>query len=157
MERVISINDFKYYTMLKKVLVDLELVDKEYWWLISDIEAYPKKEAIRNFLYKEDYILIKTSDLLKILEEDDFQWVWAVFSVISVNYTKEEILKYDLPQLQNIDEGGYNPYTDTPKLQHPLAEFELYAEDSSSMFLISNNEELLSRFKKVFPNYVNNY
>ena len=157
MERVISIKDFKYYTMLKKVLFDLELVDKEYWWLISDIEAYPKKEAHRNFLYKEDYILIKTSDLLKILEEDDFQWVWAVFSVISVNYTKEEILKYDLPQLQHIDEGGYNPYADTPKLQHPLAEFELYAEDSSSMFLISNNEELLSRFKKVFPNYVNKY
>ena len=83
--------------------------------------------------------------------------MWAVFSVISVNYTKEEILKYDLPQLQHIDEGGYNPYADTPKLQHPLAEFELYAEDSSSMFLISNNEELLSRFKKVFPNYVNKY
>ena len=157
MERVISTKDFKYYTKLKKILFDLELTNKEYWWLISDIEAYPRKEEHQNFIYKEDYILIKTSDLLKILEEDDFQWVWAVFSVIPVDYTEEEILKYDLPQLQDIDEGAYNPYIDIPKLQHPLAEFELYAEDSSSMFLISNDKELLSRFKKAYPNYTKKY
>ena len=157
MERVISIKDFKYYTMLKKVLFDLELVDKEYWWLISDIEAYPKKEAHRNFLYKEDYILIKTSDLLKILEEDDFQWVWAVFSVSPLNYTEDEILAYELPHLQFIDEGEYNPYEDKPKLQHPLAEFELYAEDSSSMFLITDNEELLNQFKKSYPHFIEKY
>ena len=157
MKRVISTNDFKYYTMLKKVLFDLELANKEYWWLISDIEAYPTKEEYENFIYKENYVLIKTSDLLKMLEEDDFQWVWAVFSVISLDYTKEEILNYELPYIQFIDEGEYNPYKDTPKLQHPLAEFELYAEDSSSMFLISDNEELISRFKKVYPSFTENY
>lgn len=80
--------------------------------------------------------------------------MWAVFSVIPFGYTKEEILFHKLPHLQYIEEGGYNPYTDTPKLQHPLAEFELYAEDSSSMFLISDNKELLDRFKKSYPNYV---
>ena len=152
MERVISKNDFKYYTMLKKILVDLELTSKEYWWLISDIEAYPRKEEHQKLIYKDDYLLIKTSDLNKILDEDDFQWVWAVFSVIPLKYTREEILKYDLPQLQCVD-GAYNPYTDKPKLQHPLAEFELYAEDSSSMFLITDDEKLLSRFKTVYPNY----
>jgi hypothetical protein len=157
MKRVISTNDFKYYTMLKKVLFDLELANKEYWWLISDIEAYPTKEEYENFIYKENYVLIKTSDLLKMLEVDDFQWVWAVFSVISLDYTKEEILNYELPYIQAIDEGEYNPYKDTPKLQHPLAEFELYAEDSSSMFLISDNEELISRFKKVYPSFTENY
>lgn len=157
MERVISIKDFKYYTMLRKIIIDLELADKEYWWLISDIEAYPKKEKYQEFIYNEDYLLIKTSDLMKMLEEDDFQWVWAVFSVIPFKYNKEEILKYKFSHLQYIQEGEYNPYTDTPILQHPLAEFELYAEDSTSMFLISDNEELLNRFKKSYPNYIVKY
>ena len=157
MERVISEKDFKYYTMLKKILFDLDLANKEYWWLISDIEAYPSKERYQKFIYEKDYLLITTADLLKMLEEDDFQWVWAIFSVIPLKYTKEEILNYELPHLQDMDEGEYNPYMDTPKLQHPLAEFELYAEDSSSIFLISDDEELLSKFKKAYPNFTNNY
>ena len=157
MERVISNKDFRCYTMLKKILFDLGLANKEYWWLISDIEAYPSKEKYREYIYKEDYLLITTADLLKMLEEDNFQWVWAIFSVIPSKYTEEEILNYELPHLQYIDEGEYNPYIDTPKLQHPLAEFELYAEDSSSMFLISDDEELLNKFKTAYPNFTSNY
>ena len=157
MERVISKKDFQYYTMLKKILFDLDLANKEYWWLICDYEAHPSKKEIEDFLYKEDYVLIKTSDLLKMLEEDDFQWIWAVFSVIPINYTEEEILNYELPHLQIIEDGEFNPYIDAPKLQHPLAEFELYAEDSSSMFLIADNEELLNKFKKSYPNYTEAY
>lgn len=157
MKRVISENDFEYYTMLKKIIFDLGLANKEYWWLISDIEAYPRKEEYYDFIHKKDYVLIKTSDLLKMLEEDDFQWIWAVFSIIPLHYTEEEILNYELPYIQFIDEGAYSPYIDSPKLQHPLAEFELYAEDSSSMFLIADNEELISRFKKAYPKFKENY
>lgn len=157
MKRLISTKDFDYYTKLKNILLDLELANKEYWWLISDIEAYPSKEEYQDFIYKEDYVLIKTSALLEILKEDDFQWIWAVFSVIPIKHTEEEILNYDLPQLQLIYEGEYNPFIDEPRLQHPLAEFELYAEDSSSMFLISDDEELLSKFKKAYPKFTNNY
>lgn len=79
MERVISTKDFKCYTKLKRIIFDLELADKEYWWLISEIEAYPEKEKYQELIYNEDYLLIKTSDLMKMLEDDDFQWVWAVF------------------------------------------------------------------------------
>ena len=135
-------------------MFDLGLSDKEYWWLISEIEAYPNKEKYIKIISNVEYLLINTSDLMKILEDDDFQWVWAVFSVIPLKYNKEEILKYKFPHLQYIEEGEYNPYTDTPILQHPLAEFELYVADSSSMFLISDNEDLLNRFKKSYTNYI---
>ncbi len=157
MERVISRTDFTYYTKLKKILSDLELENKEYWWLVSDIEAYPTKKEYDEMLYKDDYLLITTSELVKMVNDEDFQWIWAVFSVIPIKYSKEEILKYDLPYLQFFREGQYNPYTDTPKLQHPLAEFELYAEDSSSMFLISDDVELLNKFKQAYPNYTEKY
>lgn len=157
MERVISKKDFKYYTMLRKIIVDLELENKEYWWLISNIEAYPNKENIKKTIYNEDYLLIKTTDLMKMLNEDDFQWIWAVFSVIPFKCDKEKILEYKLPHLLYIEEGEYNPFTDMPILQHPLAVFEIYAVDSSYMFLISDNKDLLNRFKKMYPKYSANF
>ena len=51
------------------------------------------KQEIEDFIYKEEYLLISTHDLLKILEEDNFQWIWGVFSAIPSKYSKEEILK----------------------------------------------------------------
>ena len=88
MERVISRGDFKFYTMLKQIIFDLDLANKEYWWLISDFEAHPQKIALEDFIRENCYILIKTSELLKMLEKEDFQWIWAVFSVIPIDYTE---------------------------------------------------------------------
>ena len=152
MKRIYSKKHFKYYTMLKQILYDLELVDKDFWWLISDIEAYPQKEKYED-LVQEEYLLMNTGELTEMLEEDDFQWVWAVFSVISSNYTKEDILQFDLPCVENLDDTEYNPHEDIPKMQHPYAELEIYAVDSSYMFMITDNEELICRFKKSYPLY----
>ena len=157
MKRLFSKKDCEYYTMLKSILFNLDLANKEYWWLISDIEAYPSKVKYEELIYKDDYLLIKTADLLKMLEEDDFQWINAVFSVIPSNYTQTEILSYELPRIQYIEDGDYNPFIDAPKLQHPLAEFELYAEDSTSMFIIADDEKLLDKFKKAYPAYTEKY
>ncbi len=151
MERVISKRDFKGYTLLRQILFDLELANKECWWLISNIEAYPSKKEYEEMIYKEDYLLMSTSDLIKMLEDEDFQWVWAVFSVIPFHHSKEDIVSFALPYLKDIETGQYNPCKDTPKLQHPLAKFELYAVDSSYMFLISDDKELLTRFKRCYP------
>lgn len=151
MERFFSIHDCKFYTMLKEVLLNLNLTDKEYWWLITDIEAYPTKKEYEEFIYKDDYLLITTSELLKMVNDDDFQWVWGAFCVIPMKYSKEEILKHELPYIRSLDEGGYNPYAVEPKLQHPLAEFELYAVDSSYMIIITDNGDIIHRFKKGYP------
>ena len=117
---------------------------------------YCAKLHIKELLNKE-YCWLSGEELTEMVNQEDFQWIWAVFSVIPIKHTEEEILNYDFPQLQLIYEGEYNPFIDEPRLQHPLAEFELYAEDSSSMFLISNDEELLSKFKKAYPKFTNNY
>ena len=156
MERVISTEDFEHYTYLKQILSDLDLTDKEFWWLISDLEAYPQKKEYEELLYRDSYLLIKNSEFVQMLNENDFQWVWGVFSAIPSKYSKEEILEYDLPRLQIIDEGNYNPYSDEPRLQHPLAEFELYAVDSTDMFVIASGD-LINRFKKSYPKYKSKY
>lgn len=154
MKRVYCKKEFKYYTFLKQILLDLDLVDKDYLWLISDIEAYPRKREYKQLLTNNIYLLLNTKELLDMLEDDDFQWIWAVFSAIPSSYQKEEILKLDLPYVENLEKGKYNPHIDEPKLQHPYAEFELYAVDSSYMFIISDNEELISKFKKSYPKYI---
>ncbi len=150
MKRIYSIHDFQYYTMLKQVLYDLELTDKEYLWLICDIEAYPRKEKYQEIV-QEDYLLMSTGELVEMLEDDDFQWVWAIFSAIPPNYERDDILQFALPYISDIEERKYNPCMDEPKMQHPYAEFEIYAFDSSYMFMISDNEELITRFKKSYP------
>ena len=56
MKRLYSIHDFKYYTLLKSILYDLELTNKPYWWLISDIEAYPTKEKYINLINNNKFL-----------------------------------------------------------------------------------------------------
>lgn len=153
MKRLYSIHDFKYYTLLKSILYDLELTNKPYWWLISDIEAVPRKKEYQNILDNADYLLLSTKELVKMLENDDFQWIWAVFSAISTKYSKEEILQYDLPYIMDIEKGKYNPSTSKPKVQHPYADFEIYAFDSSYMFMITDNTDLISKFQEKYPLY----
>ena len=149
MEKLISRKNYKFYTMMREILLDLELADKDYWWFINDVEAYPEKAEFEALL-DSDYILLKTSDLMEMLNEDDFQWIWGIFSAIPTKYSREEILQYDFPYVQFFDEGQYNPYCDEPRIQHPLAEFEIYAVDSSEMFIVTDNEELIQRFKKCY-------
>ena len=154
MKRLYCKHEFKYYTFLKEIMLDLDLVDKDYWWLISDIDAYPRKSETKELLNQNSHLLLTAKELVEILEKDDFQWIWAVFSVIPFEYQKEDILKYDLPYVENIEAGKYNPHLDEPKLQHPYSVFELYAVDSSYLFMITNNEEMITKFKRCFPKYI---
>lgn len=42
-------------------------------------------------------------------------------------------------------------------IQHPLAEIEIVAEDSSSIFIVTDKKEVLETFKKIYPNSQRNY
>ena len=153
MKRIFSKNDFKAYTLMGRILSDLELEKKDYLWLISDIEAYPNKKEYQELMDSNSYLLLTSSEFISMLKEDDFQWVWAIFSAIPSHYGKEDILKYNLPKFKYLEEEN-NTWQDEPKIQHPYAEFEIYAFDSSYMFIVSDNEELISRFKKCYPKYI---
>ena len=150
MKRLQSRKDLSGYTMMRQVLINLDLTNKDYIWLVTDIEAYPTNEKLNNLISNNDYLLLTTKELVDILNEEDFQWIWAVFSAIPSSYSKEEILKYDLPFIQPISKE-YDPFGGNPKVQHPLAVFEIGAWDSSGMFLVTDDENLLAKFKKSYP------
>ena len=150
MKRIISKKDLPGYTLMKQVLINLDLNNKDYIWLISDIEAYPSNKELEKEINEKGYLILSTKELMSILDEEDFQWIWAVFSAIPNKYTKEEILEKGLPYIQCPD-TKYNPFEDEPKVQHHLAEFEICAWDSSGMFLVSDDDQLLNKFEKAYP------
>lgn len=159
MYRLISVGDKAGYTVMLKVINAIGGRDLKYNWLITDIEAYPQKglkeldEDLYNYLTEKDYVFISNSDLLDILEKNDFQWIWGVFSAIPVNYSIEEILKYELPYA----EDNRDIYLDNNfVIQHPLAEVEIVAFDSSGMHIVAKDKDICDKFKTIYPDATEN-
>lgn len=160
MKRYVSVKDEKGYTMMLKVINAIGGRNLNYNWLITNIEAYPQKgfkeldEELYNYLNEKDYVFISNSDLLDMLEENDFQWIWGVFSAIPINYSLDEVLKYELPYAdENEDIYLDNNFI----IQHPLAEIEIVAFDSSGMHIVAKDDSICEMFKKVFSKAKVNY
>ena len=150
MKRLQSRKDCMQYTLIKELFINLGLQKSDYNWLITDIEAYPQSQEFNNIINDKEYVVLSTNELMNILNIEDFQWIWAVFSAIPSHYTIEEILKYELPCIQPLDEE-YNHFGEEPKIQHPLAEIEIGAWDSSGMSIVTNDNEVLEKFKVHYP------
>ena len=146
--------------LMLKVINSIGGRSLNYNWLVTDIDAFPHKgkyeidESLYNFLKEKNYVFISNSDLLDILEKNDFQWIWGVFSAIPVNYSLDEVLKYDLPYA----EDNKDIYLDDNFIiQHPLSDIEIVAFDSSGMHIVSRDEGICDKFKKVYSNSKENY
>lgn len=126
-----------------------------YKWLISDIEAYPQDNGqYDNLIENNSYLILSNNDLIKMLSECDFQWIWAVFSAIPEDISDDDILKYKLPYA---NENGEIYKDDVAIIQHPLADIEIVAEDSSSVFIVAKDNNIADRFKALFSMAKTNY
>ena len=160
MKRLVSVKDEKGYTLMLKVINSIGGRNLNYNWLITDIEAYPQKsnyeidENLYKLLKDKNYVFISIIDLLDILEKNDFQWIWGVFSAIPVKYSLDEVLKYALPYAEDNNEIYLD---DNFIIQHPLSDIEIVAFDSSGMHIVSRDEDICNKFKKVYSNSKENY
>lgn len=137
MKRYISKEDEYYYTDMLKVIKAIGGKNLDYNWLITEIETSTGD------YFEDDYIILTNEELLDKLESKKIQWIWGTFSAIPKKYKQEEILKYNLPGVENIDKKEIKP-------QHPLAEIEIIAYDSTFVQIIAK-EEIAKRFKKIYP------
>jgi len=155
MKRYISEKEEKYYTHMLKVLNSIGGRNLDYNWLIADIEAYPQDDGELDKLIREnDYLFLSNDELISMLEKNDFQWIWGVFSAMPNKYTKEEVLKYELP----FADGNYDIYKeDLFVIQHPLADIEIVAFDSSCVQIVAKDEEIANKFKNLYKNVKVNY
>ena len=137
----------EYYTYLRKIFIGMDNFQKNYNWLISDCEAYPKRLGHDIRIHQSgEYAWISGEELSNIIERDDFQWIWAVLSGFEKHITLEEVRKYNLPYAD-----GYRGFWDENiSIQHPLATIELVAWDSSCTLFISKEEMLVNKFRSAF-------
>jgi len=136
----------QFYTFMKKQVFDsIHNVQRDYNWLISNIDAFPCDKFYEFF--KAPYIWISGGELTEIFEEHDFQWMFAVFSGFTKDITKEEVLQYELPYADCYEGFWKNPLT----IQHPLAVIEIAPFDCSYVLLISSDDKIVENFVKSKP------
>ncbi len=133
------------YTIMSRIFNAINQVQKNYNWLITDVNAYPN-DPIFEKLVNEEYIWMTGDELTKMVEKEDFQWIWAVFSGFSPDVNKEAILKYELPYVQD----NYEIWKNQPQIQHPLANTEILACDSSYVTIVSKHDRIVNEFMDSF-------
>ena len=117
MKRVWTFIDLDYLTFMRDVLANLQLDDREYLWLISDIDAYPKKQEYYQLIANTSHILLTTKELVDMLDQDDFQWVFA-----AVLMEKEKVTGKEFEDIMNPKPAIEEPETAAPVLEEAPAE-----------------------------------
>jgi hypothetical protein len=98
-------------------------------------------------LLDSDYTWLTGAELTKMVNAEDFQWIWAVLSGFPKNVTKEQAIMYDLPYANNYE--GF--WKNSISIQHPLAEVEIVPWDSSLVLIISKNDKIVDNFMNSMP------
>lgn len=129
------------YILMSRIFSAINQVQKNYNWLITDVNAYPNAPIFEKMV-NEEYIWMTGDELTKMVEKEDFQWIWAVFSGFSPDVKKEAILKYELPSVQD----NYDIWKNQPLIQHPLANTEILACDSSYVTIVSKLDSIVNDF-----------
>lgn len=136
----------EYYTYLYRIFTGINMVQKDYNWLLTDIVAYPETKEYQD-LFSKEYCWLSGEELTNIIEKEDFQWIWGVLSGFDKNIDIEEVLKYSVPYADGYEGFWGNPLS----LQHPLASIEIVAWDSSLSLVISKNKQIIDNVRLVFP------
>ncbi|HHT86318.1 MAG TPA: hypothetical protein GXZ61_01430 [Clostridiales bacterium] len=145
MKGAILMEGERFYTDMRRMLTGVKNVT-DYNWLITDCLCYPKNARIDAML-SEEYCFLSGEELLKLVKTENFQWIWAVLSAFKKDIPLEKILTFALPYADGYD--GF--WEDRITIQHPMAEIELVAYDSSLFLMIARNYHLVKHFMKTFP------
>lgn len=135
----------EHYTYMNKIFNAIGNEQFNYNWLITNCECYPQDDKLRE-LFTKKYVWISGERLTDIVEKEDLQFIWAVFSGFSKKIILEDVLKYDLP----FADGYAGFWEDNVGIQHPLADIEIVAWDSSLTLFISRNDKLVQKFRQHF-------
>ncbi|MBP3568350.1 MAG: DUF2691 family protein [Lachnospiraceae bacterium] len=109
-----------HYTYLGSIFGSIENKQKDYNWLITGHECYPQNEKYAEKLSKE-WCWITGAELTEMIEDENFQWIWGVFSAFPKDVTEDVVLKYRLSKADGNDRIFENPIS----MQHLLSVMEI--------------------------------
>ncbi len=134
-------NRFQFHTILSDVLPTLDKYHLSLTWMLSDLECTSCPE----FLQADEPIIITGSELDKVMKiHPKLQIIWGVLS--GFRLSPEEIDQTIIPFAE-----GSKVWENEYEIQHPQAECELVAWDSSATFFRSKNKKVMRIFSRTFP------
>ena len=146
MKGLILQKDGRWYTDMNTPFEKVSELSERYNWLVTNPENCYEKESLRR-VFEREIQWYTGPELKTLLEQEKAQWIWGVFSGFPQNISKEEVLRYPVPWANDYEGYWKNPLT----IQHPLAEVEITAWDSTLTLFISRNERLLKKFAALYP------
>ena len=96
---------------------------------------------------REAFFWVQGERLDEIVHQQSFPWYWGVLSGFKREIPLQEVLSYGLPYADGYDGFWKNPVS----IQHPLAELEIVAWDSTLTLLISRDEAIVQVFRNAYP------
>ncbi len=135
----------RFYTDLSRVFRGIGGFPAGYHWLITDMDLNMDIPSL-----ERDYLWWSSEELARFQKQYDPQWIWGLICGFPPGVTLEEVLRFPLPRCA--EEGDAEMYFNNPiSMQHPLSEIEIYAYDSSAVYLLSHRKEITKRFREAFP------
>lgn len=135
----------EFYTYIHDVFPAIQNAQNHYNWLITDC-CCNMSNPIEEEIQRRGYCWITGEALTAFAEQDNTQWICAVFSGFEKDIPLETILEYPLPIWEH---PGY--WRSPLVLQHPLAAVEIVPFDSSCTLLLSKNRKLISDYRQAYP------
>ncbi|EOO41467.1 hypothetical protein IIU_00483 [Bacillus cereus VD133] len=137
------------HTVLASVFDSFQGREKEFNWLITDMEivAHQEEKLIRDYP-KMSYpiVWIAGEDLSNLVKKYNPQFIWGVLSAFdkSINIDIHNLL---VEPYANGNEGLWVP---SPNIQHPQAKLEIVCWDSYVTLFFSKDEDIDDKFQDYF-------
>jgi len=158
-----------FYTDLKRVFEALGGRQKEFNWLITNLEYSanlyfsPQNEVLnpselpdyqlnKNLLdiINHEVVWISGEKLSEIVDSTNIQFIWAVLS----GFRKEVTIDIQNLTVEPYADGNPDFWIANPTIQHPMATVEIVCWDSTLTLLLSNDDDLVKRFITYFSDSI---
>ena len=133
------------YTRMKAILAPIKEIVLQYNWLLTDCEWVEDSQI---WGYEDGCEWLSGEAFFQDIEKGNSQFfIWGVFSAFDKSITQEEALSFEKPTIQH-----YYGYSKNPvRMQHPLAQIEILAVDSSFAVFISKDDAIVDLWSASFP------
>lgn len=138
-----------YHTDLRCVFAAFDGRQREFDWLLSDLELSVYPPGLPD-APGEGARWLDGETLSKIVERHDVQFIWGVLSGFRPGIGLEVARRLPLP-FADCNKALWQPGV---SIQHPLADVEIVCWDSCATLLLSRDDDLTERFRLYFPEAV---
>jgi hypothetical protein len=113
-----------------------------YNWLLTNIDSDYQSENLK----QKDYEFMTGDIFLRLIEQNDFTFVWGVFSAFPKEIELDRIISEGLPFAD-----GYTGFWKLPiNIQNPLAITEIVFWDGMLNLIISHDNEIVDTFLRLY-------